>query len=81
MRRRPLGVLTVSRPPAQVASVCSAARTSWSFFGSRGRASTTVSGRSVATNRMDPASTLAVTEIGWGVLKEGMAVPSSWVSG
>lgn len=74
-----LGVVTVSTPLAYVTSVCSAARTSRSLFGSRGRASTTVSRRSPAVNWMEPASTFAVTEIGSGVSKEGMAVPSSWV--
>lgn len=69
----------VSTPLVYVTSVCSATRTSLSFFGSRGRTSTTVSRRSLAENWMEPAATLAVTEIGWGVSKEGMAVPSSWV--
>jgi hypothetical protein len=43
----------------------------------RARTSTTVSARSPAMNWMEPASTRAVAEIGSGVSKEGMAVPSS----
>lgn len=86
-RARCLGVRTVSRLFRKVTSVCSATRTSWSLPASRGRTSTVVSLRPVATRRIDPASTCTVAVIGSGVSKEvsrevaeeGMAVPSSGV--
>ncbi len=74
-----LGPFTSNLPSAYVTLVCCAARTSASSAALLGSTSTTVSMRLLAAIRAEPTSNSRVTEIGSGVSKVGMAVPSSWL--
>ena len=67
-----LPAATVSVPFLKSTRACSAARTSEAREGSRGRTSTTVSSRSVATSRTDPATTSTTAVMGSGVWKVGI---------